>query len=198
MQIKVGVVSSMLGSITALNSVTGASSGYSITLSISVPHPALFYIQVDLPTDVSYSNTGSTCSGDCNGTVQSVGFTSFKINVTYGHPNQTGYDITVSLSSTFTNPRSVGWGLPWNITTTTLSSASAITFQQLSPEIKNPNHLTASFLADSYFINNTAPVRISFGFWNSLIAGDYIVMQIPTDIYSELTNVSCSSLFGSC
>lgn len=51
--------------------------------------------------------------------------------------------------------------------------------------------------SDSYYRNNTSPVKITFTFFNTLIAGDSILLSFNSDSYTG-SNVTCSSIYGSC
>lgn len=179
--------------------MAGSTASYSITLAITVPHPANFYLEAYLPGDVSYASTGSSCSGACNSTVSSSNSSYFKVNVTNSAPSSTGHTLTLVLTATFTNPRAVGAGMLWNLTTSTISPANLITSSQSYPTISDPNSLTASFLSDSYFKGSTSPVKVSFTFSNNPVQGDILELFISTNTYYQgNTSVSCSPYFGSC
>jgi len=199
MYLYVNTVVSLPIGLTAVNSIAGATSGYTISMTLSVPHPSSFYVQVDLPGDVGYTSSAASCSGNCSSSITGTSnFTSFIITATNSQPTQTNQVVTFNLAAAFTNARSVGTSLPWNFTTKTITPTNTITFSSSAPTINNPNSLTISMLSDSYYKNNTNPVKISFGFTNNLMSGDYIQMRFNTLTYSEYTTVNCSLIFGTC
>ena len=52
--------------------------------------------------------------------------------------------------------------------------------------ISLPNLVTGSLsLTDRYYRNNSNSVQLSLTFWNTLIAGDYLLMRFWTDAYSS-------------
>ena len=87
------------------------------------------------------------------------------------------------LSATFTNARHIGTGLPWNITTKTISPSNTISFTSQAPSLSIPNLLTVTMLTDDYYTSNNNTVKISYAFTNNLMDGDYIEMQIDTLTY---------------
>lgn len=183
--------------ITPDNPTTGALSAYKLILTLSVPHPASFQVQIDLPADVNYTGVGSNCTGNCS-SVSASNSTSLTVTASNSMPNITSIQISLYLSATFTNARHIGTSLPWKITTKTISPSNTISFTSESPSLTTANQLSVNMLTDNYYINNTNTVKISFTFTNNLIAGDYIEMQFSTDTYSEYTTVSCSLSFGTC
>lgn len=108
------------------NSKTGASSAYIISLTLNVPHPNNFYVQIDLPSDVAFSSSGANCSGNCSSSL-SGNATSLIINASSSLPSSTSEVITFNLASTFINPRSVNRSAAWIITTRSISPSNVIT-----------------------------------------------------------------------
>lgn len=184
--------------ITPTSAKTGASSGYNISLTLNVPHPNNFNVQIDLPSDVTFSSSGANCTGNCSSAL-SGNATSLIINASNSLPSNTSQVITFNLASTFINPRSVGNSAAWIVTTKSISPSDVITISSYAPYIGEPNLLNVSMKADDpYYINNTNPVTVTFSFTNSLFSGDYILMTISSGVYTEKTSVVCSTLFGSC
>ena len=196
MSMLVNSVSSLATTITPLNSKAGASSGYNITVTLSVPHDPTFTVTVALPSDITFTSSGSTCSNNCspNVTPQGTGFKFTAVNSATG----TGHNLTFTLSSTFTNPRAKGVASLWTITTATVASGSTVTISHAAPTISSPNKLTASMLTDSYYINSSKVVKMSFTFTNDLLSTDYLLWTAPTTTYSQLSTITCSPVFGTC
>lgn len=184
--------------ITPTNPKTGIISGYTIVLTLNVPHPNNFYVQIDLPSDVSFSSSGANCTGNCS-LALSGNATSIVINASNSMSSSTGQQITLGLGATFINPRSIGNTAAWIITTKSISPSNIITISSQAPYISTANLLTATMkAADPYYINNTSPVRVMFSFTNSLVSGDYILMTIYSGVYTENTAVNCSTIYGTC
>lgn len=179
-------------------SITGATSGYTISLTLNVPHPSDFYVQIDLPSDVTFSSSGASCSGNCSSAL-SGNATSLVINASNTQPASTGQLITFNLAATFVNPRSVGNAASWVVTTKSISPSNTITTSSAASYISAANLLNVAMRSgDPYYINNTNPVRVTFSFTNNLISGDYILMTINSGVYTEHTTVNCSAIYGTC
>jgi hypothetical protein len=194
----VDTVGALPATLTPTNPTAGATSGYRLDLTITVPHPSSFLVRISLPSDVSFSSAGASCSGNCSSSIASNNFTSFTLTASNGLPSSTGHNLTFSLAATFTNPKAVGISSLWTITTMTTAPSSTITVSSTAPVITLPNVLTASFLTDSYYINNTNVVKLSFSFTNALAAGNYLLLIAPTTTYAEYTTVACSAIYGTC
>lgn len=121
MSLEVNSVNSISPILTPSPSKAAATASYTIDLPMTVPHPEYFYLSVYLPSDVSYTSTGSSCSGACNSTVLSSNSSYFRVNVTNPSPNVTGHLLSVTLTATFTNPRAIGNGMLWNLSTSTIA-----------------------------------------------------------------------------
>ena len=118
--------------ITPSNPKTGVVSAYTIVLTLNVPHPSNFYIQIDLPSDVSFSSSGADCTGNCS-LALAGNATSLIINSSNSLPSSTGQLITLNLGATFTNPRSIGNAAAWIITTKSISPSNTITISASAP-----------------------------------------------------------------
>ncbi len=198
MALNVNSVVNIPVTITPSNPKTGIVSAYTILLTLNVPHPNNFYVQIDLPSDVSFSSSGANCTGNCSLSL-SGNATSLVVNASNTLPSNTGQQITLNLGATFTNPRSIGNAAKWLITTKSISPSNTITISAQAPYISTANLLTATMRAgDPYYINNTEPVRVMFSFTNSLISGDYILMTINSGVYTEKTAVNCSTIYATC
>ena len=197
MFILVDSVTSMPARLTPTNSMTGASSGYTIEMTVTVPHPTSFLLIINLPSDISFSTSGASCTGNCSGSITSNNFTSFQFQVD-NNLNTTGHNLTFVLGSTFTNPRAIGRSADWTLTTSNIAPTSIITISTAAPTISLPNLLTPSFQTDSYYINNTNVVKMTYIFTNSLVSTDYILFIGDSTTYSELTTITCSGIYGTC
>ena len=78
MFVLVDTVSNMPAVLTPTDPTTGAISGYTLQLTISVPHPSSFLVIINLPSDISFSTSGASCSGNCTTTITSNNLTSFQ------------------------------------------------------------------------------------------------------------------------
>ena len=197
MFIAVDTVTSMPFSVTPTVDMTGATSGYTIAMTVNIPHPSSFLLIIDLPSDVAFSSAGASCLGNCTGTIASNNFTSFQFEVT-NNLTTTGHNLTFILGNTFTNPRAIGLAAQWTFTTSNIAPTSIITISNSAPTLTLPNVLTPSFQTDSYFINNTNLVKMTFSFTNNLVSTDYLLLITSTTTYNQLTTIACSTIFGTC
>jgi len=198
MSLAVDSVSSMPVTITPAIPKTGETSAYTIDMTVTVPHPLSFLVRVTLPSDVRFTISGASCTGNCSSTVTSLNSSAFQLTASDSQSGNTGHNLTFTLAATFTNPRAMGASSLWSILTATSSPSSTITTSTAAPTITTPNTLTAAFLTDSYYINSTKVVKMSFTFTNSLQSGDRLLWMAPTTTYSEYSTIACSPIFGIC
>lgn len=194
--LNVNSVTSMSLTVTALTSIAGATSNYVLTLVLTIPHNTTFIVQVDVPTDTTFISTNASCTNCIASSLSPTNATTF----TFTASNPSGANATsiVFTLSSFTNPRSAGSSLPWGVSTKTVSPTNLISYSTASATILNPNGLTAVLSkSDSYYRNNSNPLKITFTFTNKLIAGDYILLSFTSDSYTG-SSVTCSSIYGSC
>lgn len=131
--------------VSPLTSITGIISPYTITLTLTIPHPLNFNIRVDAGSDTAFVSVGSTCSSPCT-SVTLIGSNSLMLSINNPYANSaTPMNIAFNVSS-FVNPRSVGSGSLWNFTTRT-SSSNDISYESNYPIISVPNLLNGALLA---------------------------------------------------
>ena len=85
LSIIVNIPSTMPVAITAISPTTAQLSSYNITVTYTVPHPALFYLSIDLPTDTTYVTAVGTCSPGC--AVSSFSSNGSSITLSINNPN---------------------------------------------------------------------------------------------------------------
>lgn len=128
--------------ITPYNSITGATTSYLITMTLSIPHPNPFTLEVAAGTDTQFISGGATCTSICTG-ISALGSNGFTVTVNNPYPNSTS-PVNIDLNiSNFKNSRNIGAGLAWTLTTKT-SSTDQISSQTASPTITVPNLLTGN------------------------------------------------------
>lgn len=128
--------------ITPYNSITGAPTSYLITLTLSIPHPGTFTLEVAAGTDTQFISGGATCTSICTG-ISPLGANGFTVTVNNPFANSTSpVNIDLNISS-FKNSRNIGTGLIWTLITKT-SSTDQISSQTASPTISVPNLLTGN------------------------------------------------------
>lgn len=196
--LNVNAVSSMGLSLTPVTSIAGSLSSYILILYLTIPHSNSFIVQIDVPLDTTFNSTNSSCTS-CSSSIVTKNSTSIEFTaINSGGTSATS--ITFTLSS-FVNPRSTGSSLSWGISTKTVTGSNLISYQTITAAISSPNTLTAVLSkSDSYYRNNTSPVKMTFKFTNSLASGDSIQFSTTTDVYSAVssTSVTCSSIYGVC
>jgi len=121
MLINVNNVNSMPVTIFPVNSIAGAITPYTITLTVTIPHPATFKVLVGVPSDTQFINSGASCSGNCQPSITYLNTTSFSFTATNPSPNSTTPLNLIFTISNFTNFRSIGTGMTWNISTSSNS-----------------------------------------------------------------------------
>lgn len=142
MLVQVTVPGVMPVAIAPYYSLTGASSPYLITLTLSIPHPGVFTVEVSVGNDAKFISGGASCTSVCSG-ISPVGLNGFSVTVNNPYANSTS-PVNIDLNiSTFTNSRNIGPGLLWNITTKTIST-DEISFQSSFPTISTPNLLSGA------------------------------------------------------
>jgi hypothetical protein len=128
--------------ITPYYSLTGATSSCLITLTLSIPHPGTFTLEVAAGTDTKFITGGATCTSICSG-LSPLGANGFSVTINNPYPNSTSpANIDLNISS-FINSRNIGAGLVWTIATKTTSTDS-ISSQTAYPTISVPNLLTGN------------------------------------------------------
>ena len=193
--LNVNSVNSMTVFITPNTATAGATSSYTFTMMLTVPHGTSFIVQVDVPSDTTYLTSGSTCT-NCSTSTLSPAASSFSFVATNaGGTAASSYSFTIN---SFTNPRAVGSSRLWGIATKTVSPTNLISHSYARAHIVTPNTLTRAELSnnESYFRNNSSPVKMTLGFFNRLVDGDYIMVTF-TSSYTA-SNVLCSPIYGSC
>jgi hypothetical protein len=121
MLIQVTAPGVMPATITPYYSLTGANSSYLVTLTLTIPHPSTFTVQIDVGSDTKFINGGASCTTICTN-LTPVGLNGFSVTVNNPYPNSIS-PVNIDLNiSTFINSRNIGAGLSWNITTTTIST----------------------------------------------------------------------------
>lgn len=196
--LNVNSVSTMTVTITPLNSYAGALSTYLFALFLTIPHNTTFIVQVDVPTDTKFHSANSSCT-NCITNLTSSGTSSFYFTAN----NPSGFSsqsITFTLG-TFTNIGYVGTGLAWGISTKTTSPVNLISSSTAYVSISYTNTLTGVLSkSESYYKNNTSPVKMTFTFTNKLSTGDCIILSMTSDVYSPInaSSVTCSSIYGTC
>jgi hypothetical protein len=93
----------------------------------------------------------------------------------------------------------VGNSTLWGIATKTVSPTNLISQSYARANIVHPNSLTRAELSnnESYFRNNPNPVKMTLGFFNKMVDGDYILVTFTSFSYTA-SAVYCSPMFGSC
>jgi hypothetical protein len=197
--INVNIPSTMPANIFALTPTTAQQSSYNITITYTVPHPATFYLSVDLPSDTTYVGAVGLCSPNCSVS----GFTSngSQVTLSINNPNPNSDTIfTQSLTvSTFINRRFVGTGTSANITTYVNSSITGlITKQSALIAITSPGLLIGYLDPNvSYTRNNSAIVDLFLNLTVPIVSGDYFLITMDRTTYDG-ANAGCSLYFGSC
>jgi hypothetical protein len=85
LSINVNVPSTMPISIVAVVPTTAQPSEYKLTVTYTVPHPALFYLCIDLPADTTYVTAVGTCTPSCS--VSSFSSNGSRVTVSINNPN---------------------------------------------------------------------------------------------------------------
>lgn len=107
--------------ITPFSPITGAITSYLITITLSIPHPTPFILQVTVGNDTQFISGGATCTSICTG-ITPLGSNGFTVTVNNPYPNSTSpVNIDLNISS-FKNSRNIGTGLAWTIITQTSST----------------------------------------------------------------------------
>jgi hypothetical protein len=135
----VNIPSIMPVMITANSPIAAQSSAYSITVTFTVPHPATFDLQIDLPSDTNYITAPGTCTPACAVTNFAADGSQVVITVTNPNPNSATIFSATYILSTFKNRRYVGTGT--NLNFTTLAASKIITQQSALLSISAPNLL---------------------------------------------------------
>jgi hypothetical protein len=139
MSIKVTAAGVMPITISPVYSITGAISPYLITLTLTIPHPSIFSVKIDVGNDCQFISGGAACTNICSG-LTLIGNNSFTVSVNNPYPNSLSPVNIVLNITTFMNSRNIGPGLSWNVTTSTVSS-NQISYQTNFPIISVPNLL---------------------------------------------------------
>ena len=103
--------------ITANNPSAAQSSSYSVTVTYTVPHPAIFDLQIDIPSDTAYVTAPGTCAPGCAVTNFAANGSQVVITINNPNPNLSMIFSTTYVVSAFKNRRYVGTGTSFNFTT---------------------------------------------------------------------------------
>lgn len=150
-----------------------------------------FFMYITVPSDTGFTPEG-TCSGSCISKFEmsSTNIINITINNSYTFSsNFYSYSISVG---TFKNPRHLGSSATWSFQTYN-KDGSQVGTGNATFLVSLPNVLAGSLsLSDRYYRNNSNKVQLSLTLWNTLITGDYLLLQFGTDTYSSPSkNVSC-------
>ena len=129
-------------SITPLNPTASALTTYSLFLSFTIPHPNTFHIQIDLPSDTTFSISNSSCSPNCIITSTNPNNSQVVLSVTNSNPNTTSLFTETYTIGMFNNRRYVGIGSSINVTTYEIISTNIITMSSATVDVSTPNILT--------------------------------------------------------
>ena len=142
--LNVNSVNSMTVYITPNTPTAGATSSYTFTMMLTIPHGTAFVVQVDVPSDTRYLTSGSTCT-NCNTSTMSPAASSFSfVANNAGGTGASSYSFTVN---SFTNPRAKGNSMLWGIATKTVSPNNLISYSYARANIVYPNTLTRAELS---------------------------------------------------
>jgi len=172
------------------NQSTGALDIYQFTMITFIPHPSNFNLLISFPSDTSYSN-GYNCNGPCNATTNMVNGST--ISVAMLNPNAS--TTFIFKLGYFTNPRNIGQGMTWNMST--YSGESQIGSGSAAVNIQLASQLSGSLsLNYNYYRGNTNIVVFYVTLFNKLKNGDYFLIQFGSDTYTvrPSTSISCTTL----
>ena len=178
---------------TTSNGITaGANTTLQFSLNSYIAHstPYFFFI-ISVPNDTVYYPIGS-CSGACSASIDLSSRTTINITINNSYTFSSNF-YTYSISfGMFRNPRCLGSSMSWYFQTYN-KDGSQVGTGNSTFLISLPNSLTGSLsLNDRYYRNNSNSVLLFISLWNTLILGDYLLLQFGTDTYSSPTNnVSC-------
>ena len=140
MPISVTVPGVMPVTITPYYPLTGATSSYLITITLTIPHSDTFTLDVSAATDTFFISSAASCTSSCSNLLLS-GANGFTVTINNPYPNSTAA-VNIPLNFThFSNSRNIGQGLPWTIITKNTAN-NIISIQTASPTITVPNLLT--------------------------------------------------------
>jgi len=199
LSVNVNIPSTMPVGIVALTPTTAQQSSYNITITYTVPHPGMFYLSIDLPSDTTYVAAVGLCSPNCSVS----GFTSngSQVTLTINNPNANSTIIFTQTYtvSTFVNRRFVAAGTAANISTfISNSTTGVITKQSALISITSPGLLIGYLDPNVYYTrNNSAVVDLFLNLTVPLLSGDYFLIAMDRTTYDGV-NVGCSLYFGTC
>lgn len=173
-------------------------SSYTLSLTYTVPHPALFDLVVDIPSDTTYlTTTPGTCTPNCFISSFNSNGSQLTLSITNLFPNSTTIFTASYTIGTLSNRRYISTtGPAFNLTTSV--SSSIITKQSTTASITVPSLLTGQLDPNVfYFRNNSASVNILLNLTTTLMSGDYFLLTMDKTTYTGST-VLCSSFYGSC
>lgn len=177
------------------NQSTGAQCIYSFKMITYIPHPSIFYLQIQFPTDTSFISNG-TCSGSCRSTIGMINNSTVNLTIV----NNNSASTFSFMLGYFVNPRTVGLSMAW----------SFATFNQQMLQIGSGNSYVNIPLAntitgllsknDRYYRGNNNTVSFYLTLFNKLLSTDYILIQFGTDTYTAnpLSSISCYLTIGNC
>lgn len=181
--------------ITAPNSngnEAGASTNLQFSMSSYIAHSTpYFFMLITVPSDTGYTPSG-TCSGSCYSSFQMASSTVINITINNSYSFSSNfYNYSISVG-TFKNPRHLGVSSTWLFQTYNKDDSQVGT-GNATFLVSLPNVLTGSLsLSDRYYRNNSNSVKLSLNLWNTLIAGDYLLIQFGSNTYTSPSNiVSC-------
>ena len=197
--INVNISSTMPASIVALTPTTAQQSSYNITLTYTVPHPATFYLSIDLPSDTTYVAAVGLCSPNCSVSGFASNGSQVTLAINNPNPNSTTIFTQTYTVSTFINRRFVAAGASANITTfVNTTTAGVITKQSALIAITSPGLLVGYLDPNvSYTRNNSAIVDLFLNLTVPILSGDYFLITMDRTTYDGF-NVGCSLFFGTC
>ena len=174
---------------------TGASTTLQFTLSSYIAHSTpYFFFLITVPNDTTFNPVGP-CSGACNTTYSMASNNVINITINNSYTSTSNfYNYSIALG-TFKNPRNVGSSLTWSFQSFS-KDGSQVGSGTSTFLVSLPNLLRGSLsLNDRYFRNNSNSVQLFLTLWNTLMSGDYLLIQFGIDTYTSPTkNVSCPLL----
>ena len=128
--------------LTSDNPTVSAVTTFTLTISYTVPHPATFSLQIDIPSDTSFMISNISCSSNCLVSSTIANGSQLTLTITNPNPNSTSLFTETYSIGAFKNRRFVGIGSPVNITTYVASISNVITISSSSVDVTAPNILT--------------------------------------------------------
>ena len=177
---------------TGAGSSAGANTNLQFAMSSFIAHSTpYFFLLITVPADTGYTPSG-TCSGSCSPAFQMAGSATINVTVNNSYTfasNFYSYSLSVG---TFKTPRKLGLSSTWYFQSFN-KDGSQVGTGNATFLVSLPNLVTGSLsLTDRYYRNNSNSVQLSLTLWNTLIAGDYLLLQFGTDAYSSPSGkVSC-------